>query len=175
MVAIDFSFHYHNVGRFILLNKFSVHCFNSYNVLRFLKAVGSFSIKGFENIDDLSISNYYFFNFFFFGIQSFFFNFISVFRLGIIYYSFLVQCIFMKKFVFFALNFLVNERLDITLMQKDGKNYWRYEVSDLSLFIDKRAVVGLFYINRPLDFFFFFSASWHNQDMLFSLFKLKIF
>jgi hypothetical protein len=159
MTAIDFFFHYHNVGRFILLNKFSSCCFNSHDILRFSKVLVCFSIKDLENIDDLSISNYYFFNFFFFGIQSFFFNFNSVFRLGIMYYSFIVQCIFIKKFIFFILNFLINEKLDISLIKKDGKAYWRYEVSDLSLFIDKRAVVGLFYIVKPLDFFFFFSSS----------------
>jgi len=174
MISFDFYFHYKNVGRFILLNKFSGFYFNSYDILQFLKVIVYFSVKDTDNIDDLSISNYYFFNFFFFGIQSIFFNFSSVFRLGVMYYSFVVQCIFINKFVFFILNFLLNEKLEVMLMQIDSVYFWRYSVSDLSLFIDKRAVVGLFYVVKPLDIFFFFSSSWHNESMLFTLFKLKI-
>jgi len=118
-MGIDFFFHYKSVGRFIILNKFSSSLFNSHDVLKFLKVIVCFSIKDSENVDDLSISNYCFFNFFFFGVQSFFFNFSSMFRLGVMYYDLTIQSVFIGKLIFFVLNFLLNEGLSMVLFNVD--------------------------------------------------------
>jgi hypothetical protein len=111
MIKFDWFFHYKNVGHFIMLNKFSSQIFNSYETLCFTKAVSYFSIKNLENFDDFCVSNYFFFMFFFLGGQSIFLNFKSIFNLGVIYYNFLVQCLFIKRCVFFLLNFLLSEML----------------------------------------------------------------
>jgi hypothetical protein len=172
---IDFFFHYKNIGRFVILNKFSSNLFNSYNFLKFSKVVIFFSLKDIDNIDDLRISNYVFFYLFFFGVQGFFFNFFSTFRLGVTYYDLNIQCVLMKKFIFFVLCFLVNENINFVLLDRLNcpDACWLYRAEDLSILVDRSSVVGLFSIYKPVDFSFFFSSSWHSDVVLFSLFKLS--
>jgi hypothetical protein len=118
MNTSDLFFHYRNVGSFVFVNKFSSSYFNSYDLLSFLKVVVFFSIKDVDNLEDLSMANYYFFSFFFFGMQCSFSGFTSVFRLGVMYYTLNIQCVFMKKFIYFILNFFINENLDFVILEK---------------------------------------------------------
>jgi hypothetical protein len=176
MKKFDLYFHYRNVVRYVIFNKFSSKVFNSYEVLNFSKVFLYFSIKNLENFDDFCVSNYHFFFFFFFGGRSFFFDFKSIFTLGIVYYNFLVKCFFVKRYIFFVLNFMLNEILirikgeKIHLIKQNL--YWNYCIRDVSFFNEKWPVLGLFNLRHDLNIRFFFSCSWKNDNVLFSLFKL---
>lgn len=170
MERFDLYFHYKHVGRNIMLNKYSFDYLNSYGILSFKKVLVYFSIKDLENLDDFCIANYYFFMFFFFGYRSFFFNYSSTFNLGVTYYSFFIQCFFNNRYVFFFLNFMINDLLELNL-EKLQENF---KVKDISIITEKRALTGFFNIRHTLDIKFFYSNSWKNRNILLSLFKLKI-
>jgi len=158
----DFYFHYKNVGRFIILNKFSLYKVNTYNVFNIVKAISYFSVKDLENFDDVCVSNYFFFLYFFFGGQSYFFNYNSVFNLGITYYSFYIQCLFVNRNVFFLLNFVLNEILvgvEKTRFISEKMCFLNFFVKDVSIFIEKRTILGLFNLRHTLNIRFFFLSS----------------
>jgi hypothetical protein len=162
MAVFDFYFHYKHIGRFILLNKFSLEQLNTYKFFNFVKAVSFFSIKNLENFDDMCVSNYFFFMFFFLGRQSYILNYTSVFHLGITYYNFFVQCIFVKRFIFYILSFVLIEMvvgLSKDAFISDNICYLQFFIKDVSIFIEKKTISGLFSLRHTLNIRFFFLAS----------------
>ena len=96
----DFFFYYKYVIRFILFLKKSKTNFKSTNILKLEKVIVFFDLKNIIDINNLSISNYYFFFKYFFGKIPFFYNYKYVFKLNVNYYNFFIMYNFKKKEIY---------------------------------------------------------------------------
>jgi hypothetical protein len=105
----DFFFYYKYVIRFILFLKKSKTNFKSTNILKLEKVIVFFDLKNIIDINNLSISNYYFFFKYFFGKIPFFYNYKYVFKLNVNYYNFFIMYNFKKKEIYYILYFFIND------------------------------------------------------------------
>jgi hypothetical protein len=105
----DFFFYYKYVIRFILSLKKSKTSFKSTNILKLEKVIVFFDLKNIIDINNLSISNYYFFFKYFFGKIPFFYNYKYVFKLNVNYYNFFIMYNFKKKEIYYILYFFIND------------------------------------------------------------------
>jgi hypothetical protein len=105
----DFFFYYKYVIRFILFLKKSKAKFKTIDILKLEKAIVFFDLKNITDINNLSISNYYFFFKYFFGKIPFFLNYKYVFKLNVNYYNFKIMYSFKKKEIYYVLYFFIND------------------------------------------------------------------
>lgn len=123
MRCVDYYFHYKNVVRFLLLNKFSINELTTcYNVAKIELLNIFFSIKDIEyNINDLSLCSYFYLFRFFFGRKGFISKLNYGFVLNFVYNSFNIQFFLSKKDIYFSIYFLSNDVLPFI-----GKKNWLY-------------------------------------------------
>jgi hypothetical protein len=106
---LDFFFYYKYVIRFILLLRESNIRYDINNILEFKKVVVNFSLKNLVDLNNLSISNYFFFYKYFFGKIPFFSSYKYSFKLNVNYYNFIILYNFKKKEIYYILNFFIND------------------------------------------------------------------
>jgi hypothetical protein len=105
----DFFFYYKYVVRFILYLKKSKIQFKSTNILKLEKAIIFFDLKNIIDINNLSVSNYFFFFKYFFGKIPFFSNYKHRFKLNVNYYNFFIMYNFKKKDIYYVFYFFIND------------------------------------------------------------------
>src|ERR1700753_335667 len=105
----DFFFYYKYIIRFILFLKKSKIKFNFIDILEIKKSVVFFNLKNIIDLNNLSISNYYFFFKYFFGKIPFFYNYKYTFKLNVSYYNFIIIYNFKKKEIYYVLYFFIND------------------------------------------------------------------
>jgi hypothetical protein len=105
----DFFFYYKYVVRFILCLKKSKIKIKSTNILKLEKAIILFDLKNIIDINNLSISNYFFFFKYFFGKIPFFSNYKHSFKLNVNYYNFFIMYNFKKKDIYYVFYFFIND------------------------------------------------------------------
>jgi len=168
----DFFFYYKYIIRFILYLKKSETKFKPTNILKLEKVIVFFDLKNIIDLNNLSISNYYFFFKYFFGKIPFFHNYKYVFKLNVNYYNFFIMYNFKKKDIYYVLYFLINDiyfnisKNLININKVD--NYWNFIINDMNFFIEKKNSIGFFHLkdyvnfrfisksNNKLDYFNFF-------------------
>jgi len=106
---LDFFFYYKNVVRFFLFLKKSKSIYTFNDILKIDKSVVYFNLKNIVDLNNLSISNYYFFFKYFFGKIPFFSSYKYTFKLNISYYSFIILYNFKKSEIYYVLYFFVND------------------------------------------------------------------
>jgi hypothetical protein len=106
---LDFFFYYKNIIRFILFLKKSKVKYNFTDILEIKKSVVYFNLRNIIDLNNLSISNYYFFFKFFFGKIPFFSSYKYNFKLNVSYYSFIILYNFKKKDIYYVLFFFIND------------------------------------------------------------------
>src|SRR5690242_7211249 len=106
---LDFFFYYKNIMRFILFLKKSKIKYNFIDILEIKKSIVYFDLKNITDLNNLSISNYYYFFKYFFGKVPFFYNYKYVFKLNINYFNFTILYNFKKKEIYYILFFLIND------------------------------------------------------------------
>src|ERR1700712_2152268 len=102
---IDFFFYYKNIVRFILYLKKSKFNYHLTEILKINKCTVYFNLQNIVDLNNLSISNYYFFFKYFFGKNPFFCSYKYHFKLNINYYSFIILYNFKKKDIYYILFF----------------------------------------------------------------------
>jgi hypothetical protein len=106
---LDFFFYYKYFIRFILFLRKSDFIYNINDILEFKKVVVNFSLKNLVDLNNLSISNYFFFFKYFFGKIPFFSSYKYSFKLNVNYYNFIILYNFKKKEIYYILNFFIND------------------------------------------------------------------
>lgn len=154
----DFFFYYKYVIRFILFLKKSKTNFKSTNILKLEKVIVFFDLKNIIDINNLSISNYYFFFKYFFGKIPFFYNYKYVFKLNVNYYNFFIMYNFKKKEIYYILYFFINDiyfNISKNLINVNKiDNYWNFIINDMNFFIEKKNSIGFFYLKDNVNFRF---------------------
>lgn len=174
---LDFYFYYKNLVRFILFLKKSKVNFNFTDILEIEKSIIYFNLKNIVDLNNLSISNYYFFFKYFFGKIPFFSSYRYNFKLNISYYNFLILYNFKKKDIYYVLFFFINDiyffisKNVINIKKED--NYWEYTICDMNFFIEKKNSIGFFNLKDYVNFKFFFNKNnWLNYLNYFSIYKM---
>jgi len=173
----DLWFHYKYVGRYILLLKNSKIYYNSSLLLKLNSVNVFFDIKDIEDIDNLSISNCFFFFKFFFGRKGYYINYDSYFELNVYYYNFIVKCDIKDKNMYFVLWFFLNDIYIYiglkSVYRIEASNHWDFEINDMYFFSEKYKKIGFFNLKHTVTFSFYFNNFFIFDDsMLFTLFKI---
>lgn len=176
MKVFDYYFHYKYVLRFLLLEKIGKSYINTYKFPRIYKLNTFFVIKDLVDFENLKSSNYFFFFKYFFGKKAFFLNYSSVFSLNVLYHNFNVQLNFVKKDIYFYLNFLFNDILPFCnnrylIINSENRNYVLYIINDMNFFLEKKTHVGFFNLNNSLNIKFFCFGNRIDKTILLSLLK----
>ena len=174
--SVDLKFHYSNVVRHLFISQLNHKNFMSLPKLKMISL--NFSLKDLMDQEDPQARSFAYFFKFFFGYEAFVTNRRSVFSLGVTYYSFDVQ-IFVQKCDFFrVLNFISNDI--IPFLEAGYSSFYRIgdftalEVTDTSIFTEKKTNAALFDLKNPLVTLFNFNIpSKTHRDLFFS--SLKIF
>jgi len=157
----DFFFYYKYVIRFILFLKKSKAKFKSTDILKLEKVVVFFDLKNITDINNLSISNYYFFFKYFFGKIPFFYNYKHSFKLNVNYYNFFIMYNFKKKEIYYVLFFFINDiylNISKNLIKLNKEiNYWNFMINDMNFFIEKKNSIGFFHLKEYVNFRFTFN------------------
>jgi hypothetical protein len=114
---LDFQFHYKAVGRFILFLKYNEHPYNSHTIIELKKVSVFFHLRNLTDLDDLTISNCFYFFRFFMGKSGYYKDYKMKFRLNVYYYSFLVKCDLDKRCMYYTLFFFVNDMRNVKYLK----------------------------------------------------------
>jgi hypothetical protein len=106
---LDFFFYYKYIVRFILFLKKSKVKYYFTDILEIKKTSVFFILQNITDLNNLSISNYYYFFKYFFGKIPFFSSYKYNFKLNISYYNFTILYNFKKKEIYYILFFLIND------------------------------------------------------------------
>jgi hypothetical protein len=106
---LDFFFYYKYIVRFILFLKKSEKKYYFTDILDIKKTIVFFNIQNITDLNNLSISNYFFFFKYFFGKIPFFSSYKYNFKLNVNYYNFIILYNFKKKEIYYVLYFLIND------------------------------------------------------------------
>jgi hypothetical protein len=174
---LDFYFYYKNIARYILFLKKSEKKFNFTDILEIKKSIIFFDLKNIIDLNNLSISNYYFFFKFFFGKIPFFTSYKYNFKLNVNYYNFVISYNLVKKGIYYALFFFINDIYILisknVINIKKELNFWEFSISDMNFFVEKKNSIGFFNLKDHVNFKFIFNnESWLNFFNFFSIFKL---
>lgn len=162
--------------RFLLFLKKSKIKFNFLDILELKKAVIFFNLKNITDLNNLSISNYYFFFKYFFGKIPFFSSYKHSFKLNINYYNFIILYNFKKKEIYYVFSFFINDIFSIisknTIKIIKGCDYWDYIINDMNFFIEKKNSIGFFNLKDNVNFKFNFNNNLFNYSNFFIIYKL---
>jgi len=174
---LDFFFYYKYIVRFILFLKKSKVKYYFTDILEIKKTTVFFILQNITDLNNLSISNYYYFFKYFFGKIPFFSSYKYSFKLNISYYNFTILYNFKKKEIYYILFFLINDIY--FLISKNAinlnkeVNYWEYIINDMNFFVEKKNSIGFFFLKDYIHFKFFFNSSkLLNLFNFFSIYKL---
>jgi hypothetical protein len=160
---LDFFFYYKNIVRFILFLKKSKFKYNFIDILEIKKLIVFFNLKNVVDLNNLAISNYYYFFKYFFGKIPFFSSYKYSFKLNINYYNFIILYNFKKKEIYYVFNFFINDvYLNISknsIHIKKLYNYWEFTISDMNFFIEKKNSIGFFHLKDHVNFQIIFNIS----------------
>jgi hypothetical protein len=106
---LDLFFYYKYITRFILFLKKSIFKYNFIDILEIKKLIVYFSLKNIKDLNNLSISNYYYYFKYFFGKIPFFSSYKYNFKLNVSYYNFIILYNFKKKDIYYVFYFLIND------------------------------------------------------------------
>ena len=174
---LDFFFYYKNVVRFFLFLKKSKSIYTFNDILKIDKSVVYFNLKNIVDLNNLSISNYYFFFKYFFGKIPFFSSYKYTFKLNISYYSFIILYNFKKSEIYYVLYFFVNDIYSLisksSILTKKESSYWEYTINDMNFFIEKKNSIGFFHLKDHINFKFMFNrGDFLNFYNFFIIYKL---
>lgn len=173
----DLFFYYKYTVRFILFLKKSNTRFFFTDILELNKVIIYFNIKNLTDLNNLAISNYYFFFKYFFGKIPFFFNYKYTFKLNISYFNFIILSNIIKKQIYYILFFFINDIYTIiskkTIDIKNFDFYWEFTVNDMNFFIEKKNSIGFFNLKDNITFKFMFNEKKFLQlSNFFKIYKL---
>lgn len=83
--------------------------YNFTNILELKKSIVYFNLKNIIDLNNLSISNYYYFFKYYFGKIPFFSSYKYNFKLNVSYYNFIILYNFKKKDIYYVLFFFIND------------------------------------------------------------------
>jgi hypothetical protein len=142
--------------RFILVLKKSILKYNFIDILEIKKIIVYFNLQNIIDLNNISISNYYYFFKYFFGKIPFFFSYKYNFKLNINYFSFIILYNFKKKDIYYVLYFFINDIYYIisknAINIKKENNYWEFIINDMNFFIEKKNSVGFFHLKDYINF-----------------------
>lgn len=173
----DFFFYYKYTVRYILFLEKNNYKFLLTDILELNKIVIYFNICNLTDLNNLSISNYYFFFKYFFGKIPFFFNYKYTFKLNISYFNFLILCNIRKKEIYYVFFFFLNDIYSLISKKmidiKKFKNYWEFVINDMNFFIEKKNSIGFFNLKDNITFKFMFNdKNFLQLSTFFSIYKL---
>lgn len=174
---LDFFFYYNNVVRFILFLKKSKKKYVSSEILELKDISVYFNIKNILDLNNLALSNYFFFFKYFFGKIPYFFNYKHNFKLNVNYFSFFILYSFKKKDLFYIFSFFINDIFFLisknSIILKKEFFYWEYLINDMNFFIEKKNSIGFFHLRDNVYFkFILLNNDWLNCSNFFKLYKL---
>ena len=102
-------FHYKAVGRYLLMLKYNEHLYNSKTIIKLRKISVFFDLRNLTDLDDLTISNCFYFFRFFLGKSGYYQSYRMKFKLNVYYHSFVVKCDLDKKLMYYSVFFFVND------------------------------------------------------------------
>lgn len=158
---LDFYFYNTNVVRFILFLKKSEKIYDFNKMLDIAEISVYFNIKNITDLNNLALSNYYYFFKFFFGKMPYFCNYKYNFKLNVNYYNFLILYSFKKKDLFFVFSFFLNDiyfliAKNVIIIKKEI-DYLEYTITDMNFFIEKKNSIGFFHLKDNITFKFLFN------------------
>jgi hypothetical protein len=122
----NLNFYYTFTGRYILQNKKAFGLFFSRDILQLVKLSVSFKINNLVDLNSNEILSYYYFFIYYFGIIPYINNYVHEFSLNVHYYSFSIEYIFYKKYIYSVLFFFINDiyyminKIYINLIKKNN-------------------------------------------------------
>lgn len=177
---VDLNFTYYNIIRFIMIHK-SNNIINTLLIPKINKNIYFFCLNYLDNLDDVSIYNYFYLFRFFFGKKAFFTKERILFSLRKYYYTFEIRIIFSKKDIFYPIAVYLNEFQNL-LLDEFVANFAYSPLSysfvirlfDLTLFMEKKTNLGLFHLRHCLNLkFFLVGGSFNDNLCLLKCFKLN--
>jgi hypothetical protein len=178
-IMFNLSFFYKNIGRFILFLQFSINRYSFKQMIKLNSLIIYFNLIDLKDLDQMAISNYFYFFRYFFGILPYFTNYQHKFHLNIHYYSFFLQYYFKKFNIYNYLNIFLNDiyfkinKLYIEL--NNTLKIFEFIIVDMNFFIEKKNTLGFFSLIDSVKFKFLFSKNLEIKYLnLIFLFKLKI-
>jgi len=174
---LDIFFYNNNTARFILFLKKSEQFYNFTEILKIKGIDVYFNIQNISDLNNLALSNYFFFFKYFFGKVPYFANYRHSFKLNVNYYSFMILCNFKKKDLFYVFSFFINDIFFLisknALVLKKEFDSLIYSINDMNFFIEKKNSIGFFHLKEAVHFKFLFNNyNWLNFLNLFKLYKL---
>jgi hypothetical protein len=175
---LDFFFYYKNITRFIIFLKKSKFKYSFFDITEINKSMVFFNIKNITDLNNLSVSNYFFFFKYFFGKIPFFLSYNYNFKLNISYYSFTILCNLKKKEIYYMLFFFFNDIYSVIskngIILKKELNCWIFVINDMNFFVEKKNSIGFFNLKDTVNFKFIFNKNndWLNYSNFFKIYKL---
>lgn len=174
---LDFFFYYKNIIRFIFFLKKSKIKFSFTDILEIKKLVVYFNLSNIVDLNNLSISNYYYFFKYFFGKIPFFSSYKYVFKLNVSYYNFSILYNFKKKDIYYVLFFFINDVYFLIsknmIKVKKEVDFWEFTINDMNFFVEKKNSIGFFNLKDSVNFKFIFnmyeSLNYFNFFILYKL------
>jgi hypothetical protein len=178
MKNLDFYFHYKYVLRLLLVQKLGYIYKHPYFIPKVTEINMFFSIKDLVDYDHLKGSNFFFFFKYFFGKNAFFFNYFSRFSLNVLYHNFEILLKLKKKDMYYCFSFLLYDILPFCkkqyyILNLQKKNYIKYKIFDMNIFLEKKTHIGFFNLKDGLNLKFYSSGIYNEKTFLFQMFKLK--
>jgi hypothetical protein len=138
----DLYFFYKFTGRHILFLQHSKNQYSYKQIMKLDKISLYFNLKYITDLDAQSITNYFYFFRYFFGITPYFSNYSHEFHLNIHYFSYYIEFIVNKKKLYFLLFIFLNDIYYIINkkyieMIKDSY-YLEFKIIDMNFFIEKK-------------------------------------
>jgi hypothetical protein len=173
---LDFFFYYKYIIRFILFLKKSTSKYNFIDILEIKKLIVYFSLKNIQDLNNLALSNYYYYFKYFFGKIPFFSSYKYTFKLNISYYNFIILYNFKKKDIYYVFYFLINDIYSFisknAINIKKENNYWEFTINDMNFFIEKKNSIGFFHLKDYVNFKCIFNNLWLDYFNYFIIYKI---
>lgn len=106
---LDLHFHYKAVVRHLLMLKYNEHNYNSHTIIKLKKISIFFDLRNLTDLDDLTISNCFYFFRFFLGRNGYYQSYKMKFKLNVYYHSFTIKCDIEKRYMYYSIYMFINE------------------------------------------------------------------
>lgn len=175
----DLLFYYKFIGRYILFLQYSLDKYSFKQMININNFIIYYNIINITDLDQFSISNYFYFFRYFFGILPYFTNYKHKFHLNIHYFSFFLQYNFKNynfyNYIFIFLNDIYSIINKSYIEFKNTPNFFEFIIVDMNFFIEKKNTLGFFSLinSVKLKYTFIKNVEIKNSNLL-TLLKLKI-
>lgn len=175
----DLLFYHKFIGNYILFLQYSLNKYSFKQMIKLNNFIIYYNLIDITDLDQFSISNYFYFFRYFFGILPYFTNYKHKFHLNIHYFSYFLQYNFKNysfyNYIFIFLNDIFSIINKSYIEFKNTLYFCEFIIIDMNYFIEKKNTLGFFSLIHSVKFKYTFvkNIKIENYNLL-NLLKLKI-